>query len=377
MSVGDLNGDGRPDIAGSRPGGGNVAIFLREASGFAAPTFFNPDGGAGSSGTAALGDLDGDGILDLAAPNGTTANTVSIGIGAGAGAFTAASNEPVAGRPFQANITDLNRDGNADVVASADTSNSVSVLLANKPTVTVTPSVEFGILQPGTQTAGESTIGVTNNGPQRVRPGAVSLAGANPGDFTISSNTCTGASVPTGSACLIGVKFTPGAPGGRSASLSIPSNASGSPHVVALSGSGAQPPSPPPPPGLLPGRCANLKTGSARAQTLTGTAAGDRLLGLAGNDVLNGLAGDDCLVGGRGNDRLNGGKGKDALRGDAGNDTLTGGAGKNSYSGGAGKDRVNARNKVRETIDCGKGRDIATVDKRDKVKRNCERVKRR
>jgi Ca2+-binding RTX toxin-like protein len=412
LSAGDLNGDGRTDLVADRPANGDVAIFVRGTSAFDAPTFFDPDGGSGNNSTPALGDLDGDGVLDLAVPNqnGASANTVSIGLGTGNGTFTAAGNVPVAAKPFWAAIGDFNRDGNADVVTSADTSNSVSVLLANPPTMTVTGSLAFGEQPLGVQTA-EQTIGVTNNGPQRLHPGTVALGGANASDFAVSTNTCTGASVATGAACIVGVKFTPGGNGARSATLSIPSNAGGSPQVVTLSGSGPQPP--PPPPGLLPGRCANLKTGTAVAETLTGTALGDRLLGLGGNDVLNGLAGDDCLTGGRGNDRLNGGAGKDTIKGDAGkdiagggngadaltggagndrlsggaandkltgssgNDRLTGGAGKNRYSGGAGKDTISARNKVRETIDCGAGRDVAVVDRRDKVKRNCERVKRR
>lgn len=49
----------------------------------------------------------------------------------------------------------------------------------------------------------------------------------------------------------------------------------------------------------------------------------------------------------------------------------------NKYKGGAGDDAVNARNRKKETIDCGSGRnDRATVDRVDRV-RGCERVKRK
>jgi phospholipase C len=144
-------------------------------------------------------------------------------------------------------------------------------------------------------------------------------------------------------------------------------------------------------------------------QTLNGTAGPDVLCGLAGNDVLNGLggndtlwgdacgakkslvaaaaatAGNDTLNGGNGNDKLygaggndtlNGGNGNDKLTGGAGNDKLSGGSGTNSYSGGSGNDTINARNGKKETVDCGSGKkDVATVDKKDKVK-GCEKVKR-
>ena len=56
---------------------------------------------------------------------------------------------------------------------------------------------------------------------------------------------------------------------------------------------------------------------------------------------------------------------------------LAGGAGKNAYDGGAGNDTINARNRVKETVNCGSGkRDVATVDRADKT-RGCEKVKRR
>lgn len=80
---------------------------------------------------------------------------------------------------------------------------------------------------------------------------------------------------------------------------------------------------------------------------LNGTRRADRLVGTTRRDVLDGRRGDDVLVGRPGDDRLLGGRGRDRLR------------------GGPGADR----------LDCGPGRDVAIVDRRDRVRR-CERVRR-
>ena len=143
----------------------------------------------------------------------------------------------------------------------------------------------------------------------------------------------------------------------------------------------------------------NPPVATAGADGLTGTDGADQICGLLGDDTINGLAGadvlfgdacndrkrpvaaavkdgNDTLDGGDGDDKLYGAGGNDKLTGGAGNDVLDGGGGTNKYSAGAGNDKVVANNKKRETVDCGKGKDTATVDKRDKV-RGCEKVKRR
>jgi hypothetical protein len=108
----------------------------------------------------------------------------------------------------------------------------------------------------------------------------------------------------------------------------------------------------------------------------SGTDGNDTLLGGDGNDALFGAGGNDVLKGEAGNDTLSGGLGRDSLDGGAGSDKLTGGPGLNKYKAGAGNDSVNARNGVKETVDCGTGKkDSASIDKRDKV-RGCEKVKR-
>jgi hypothetical protein len=88
--------------------------------------------------------------------------------------------------------------------------------------------------------------------------------------------------------------------------------------------------------------------------TLVGAGGDDRLLGGGGNDSLDGGDGNDTLVGGAFNDTLVGGPGLDALDGDG--DTL--------YPG---NDRIEARDGVAESINCGIGADTAIIDATDTV----------
>ena len=427
VAAGDFNNDGRLDIAAARTGTGEVAIILRNSAntGFDAATTFDPVPSTPNIiGQIATADLDGDNILDLVIPHvtGPQAGNVSIAIGRGNGQFDLDSHPDTGIQPSEAHIADFNRDGNNDVATSDSNTHEVVVLLATPPNASIT-GADFGNQLVGTE-SGRRSVTLTNNGPQRLRPGGLSLVGANSDQFTIVSNACTGANLPIGGSCTVGVTFRPNGAGPRSAGVQIVSNGGGTPHVPGLRGTGVTPP---------PDRtCGDLLNGTGTAETLTGTDRGDNIFGFGGNDVLNGLGAGDCLTGGAGNDRMNGGDGSDTLEGESGNDValggagndranggsgrdrlsggagndslngvsgndslsggagndrlsgstgndkLSGGSGKNRYSGGSGNDTINARNRRnREIVDCGTGaRDRAVVDRGDRVKR-CERVTRR
>ena len=149
--------------------------------------------------------------------------------------------------------------------------------------------------------------------------------------------------------------------------------------------------------------CANVIKGTRDDDVLRGTVFGDRLVGGDGADLLKGGGGDDCLeggsgadvldggdgndrlagdsgndrmTGGNGNDRLTGGRGNDRLSGGNGNDIITPGAGKDTISGGPGNDTINSVDGVRETVDCGSGRDTVRADRRDHLV-HCERITRK
>lgn len=91
--------------------------------------------------------------------------------------------------------------------------------------------------------------------------------------------------------------------------------------------------------------------------TLLGTDRAETLQGTAGADFAEARRGDDLLRLGRGDDVGKGGEGNDRLFGGPGNDVLAGGVGKDS-------------------IFCGSGKDIAYAARRDRVARDCEKVRR-
>jgi CSLREA domain-containing protein len=106
--------------------------------------------------------------------------------------------------------------------------------------------------------------------------------------------------------------------------------------------------------------------------------AGKRLIGTSAANVLRGGAGPDVIEGRGGNDTLYGGRGNDRLVGGSGSDRLVGGRGRDVLLGGTGNDRIEARDGVRDVVRCGLGkRDVAVVDRRDAVARDCETVRRR
>ena len=125
VAIGDLDGDGRDDLVAVE--GGTVGVYLQAQNGTLGPPAHY---GVGMNPWhVAIGDLNGDGKPDLAVANGNS-NDISILLQSSAGAFgSAASLNAGANQPVYVAIGDLDGDGHADIVAAHPNSAQVSVHL--------------------------------------------------------------------------------------------------------------------------------------------------------------------------------------------------------------------------------------------------------
>jgi probable HAF family extracellular repeat protein len=105
-------------------------------------------------------------------------------------------------------------------------------------------SLNFGNQIVGTA-SGAQTFSITNMGdaPLVISIAGAALGGANAGDFDFLQD-CSNGPITPGNSCTVTIQFKPTAVGLRSANLMFSSNAPGSPHTVALRGTGIVPPTP-------------------------------------------------------------------------------------------------------------------------------------
>jgi len=128
LAIGDLNRDGSLDLAAVLYGENAVAVLLGNGDGTFQP---KTNVGTGTSPVGvAIGDLNGDGRLDLVATNGGT-NTVSVLLGNGDGTFQPKADFPTGNWPTSVAIADLNHDNKPDLAITNQYGNSVSVLLGD------------------------------------------------------------------------------------------------------------------------------------------------------------------------------------------------------------------------------------------------------
>jgi len=100
--------------------------------------------------------------------------------------------------------------------------------------------LDFGNQQVGS-TSAACTITITNNGTAPLAISNIAITGTNAGDFGVNPTGAQNISVQPNQTTTLQVTFKPTASGARSASVSITDNASGSPHTLALTGTGIAP----------------------------------------------------------------------------------------------------------------------------------------
>jgi hypothetical protein len=236
--VGDFNGDGKLDLAVLNAYGcstctsGSVSILLGDGTGkFKLPSPTPTDGW--QSFGMAVGDFNGDGMLDLAAANEAD-DTVSVLLGDGKGHVTLAALPTVGGFPAAVAVGDFNGDGMLDLAVANQGDGTVSILLQVPPVLAVTlspTSLTFGTQLVGTS-SNPQPVTLTNTGNALLKIGKIA-AGAN---FTQTNNCPT--KVPAGGQCTINVTFSPTGIGTLKGAVTIKDNAPNSPQKIPLTGVG-------------------------------------------------------------------------------------------------------------------------------------------
>jgi hypothetical protein len=120
-----------------------------------------------------------------------------------------------------------------------NTSTTGAAISPNPASVTFPGSVPLGTLSAAT------TVVIADSGPGPVQIGQVTLAGADPEDFVVVADSCSGAVLASTGGCSVVLRFAPIQAGSRVASIAVPTDRAGSPSQVALSGFGGAPPTGP------------------------------------------------------------------------------------------------------------------------------------
>ena len=239
LTTGDLNNDGREDIAVANQSNNAIDVLLATGTG----TFLGANAvPAGPSPSAVvIDDFDADGNFDLAATNQTSpGGSVALELGTGNGS-TFLDGGALATRdaaPDALVSGDFNNDGNPDIAATNSGGGTVALFLADAPSVNLsTGSLGFGNQVVNSASSSQS-VTFKNNGKPSVNIG-IDITGGQRDDFSITSNNCQNGPLASGSSCSVGVNFKPRSNGNKSATLTFFDNASGGgQQTVGLSGTG-------------------------------------------------------------------------------------------------------------------------------------------
>ncbi len=178
IRVADLNGDGKADIVSPNLEGDNVTVLLSDGKGGFRQPESSPFPCGDSPFNVAVGDVNADGKLDLAIVNSPSSTSdrsgtdgLTILIGDGLGAFTTMPGSPfVTGKfPNTPAIGDVNGDGIADVAVSNPDADNITVFrmsregsVASRTTISVRGRPK-GLAVRDVNGDGKAEIVITNN----------------------------------------------------------------------------------------------------------------------------------------------------------------------------------------------------------------------
>ncbi len=209
LAAGDFDNDGRPDLVGANFDDNNIYVY-RNSGSSGTVSFSSRITLAGSTTNFKLtcGDLDGDGKLDIAIPSRIAGNVTlyrNTSTGSGDISFAAAVTVAVSGAPSSVAIGDIDGDGRADLVTSNNVGGHIAVLrnVGTVGTFSLATAVQFSAPSaPYMVTVGDV------DGDKL--PDIVCVNRASPGSIYLFRNTSTPGSISMDTRIDLTTKNNPG-----------------------------------------------------------------------------------------------------------------------------------------------------------------------
>jgi hypothetical protein len=192
--------------------------------------------------TILVTDINGDGKKDVVFAGYNSAVGVAIGNGDDTFQPMQQWQIPLMGANGEVNsaaLGDFNRDGTLDIAAveslyGTATAGHLTVLLSNPVAAFSSSNLGFGTVNVGSSAS--LSLTVTNQSLTKMTVKTQTITGTAASDFT-QTNKC-GKSLAGFAQCTVTVTFKPSATGARSATLNFPTSAKGVTRTISLSGTG-------------------------------------------------------------------------------------------------------------------------------------------
>jgi len=215
LGIGDLDGDGKPDVAVSNWTSNNMSTFRNTSTSGAVSFATRADLATGNSPRgASIADIDGDGKPEFSAPN-SGSNTVSVFPNtstSGTISFATKLGFNTKSAPRALCVGDIDGDGKLDLAAANYSNSTVSIFRQ------IIPPPLVNSFTPSNGCAGTTPVVIT--GTNFTGATSVSIGGVNVSGFTVDSPTQITATIGSGTTGTISVT-TAGGTGTSASSFTI------------------------------------------------------------------------------------------------------------------------------------------------------------